>query len=282
MLGLFGKKKSDPKEELRAVLGECELPTFPAVVANVLQRVRDDEASSSEISDLVSSDPGLSVRLLGTVNSAAFALRHRVRAGAACGLLLLPFVALALPAVSVPVLPATTVAPIEVARLPAADPVRSLPAAEAWHPLVALAEPDEEVVPKPDEGAPSAAGATRSAGRPADPSGASSIWSSPGKPPSRTSAVAVGIVSNRPGPATWPPWPRGGARCGSEYCAQAQGVSNTRDGEIGGETHPPDLEQYTTVIPCGQVSIRHRYLLAKLSCPSVSHSILNRARVSFP
>jgi HD-like signal output (HDOD) protein len=78
VLSLF-KKKTDPKEKLRSALGEIELPTFPTVVASALERVRDDEASTPEISDLLSSDPGLSVRLLGTVNSASFALRHRVR-----------------------------------------------------------------------------------------------------------------------------------------------------------------------------------------------------------
>lgn len=79
MLGLFKKKKKDAKESLRVALGDIELPTFPSVVTCALDRVRDDEASTAEISDLLASDPGLSVRLLGTVNSAAFAMRHRVR-----------------------------------------------------------------------------------------------------------------------------------------------------------------------------------------------------------
>jgi len=61
------------------MLGDCKLPAFRAIVSTALERVRDDAASSAEIADLMSSDPGLSVRLLGTVNSAAFALRHQVR-----------------------------------------------------------------------------------------------------------------------------------------------------------------------------------------------------------
>lgn len=79
MLRMLRRKKSDPRKGLRAVLGEVELPTFPAVVTTALERVRDEDVSFDEMADLMSSDPGLSVRLLGTVNSAAFAMRHRVR-----------------------------------------------------------------------------------------------------------------------------------------------------------------------------------------------------------
>jgi HD-like signal output (HDOD) protein len=79
MLKLFKKKTADPKEELKAVLGDYELPSFPAIVMSALERIRDEDASLSSIADLMSSDPGLTVRLLGTVNSAAFGLKHTVR-----------------------------------------------------------------------------------------------------------------------------------------------------------------------------------------------------------
>lgn len=79
MLKLFKRKASDPKEELRAVLGDYDLPCFPAIIMSALERIRDNEASLASIADLMSSDPGLSVRLIGTVNSAAFGLRHTVR-----------------------------------------------------------------------------------------------------------------------------------------------------------------------------------------------------------
>ena len=79
MLELFKKKPADPRKELKGILGDCELPSFPAIVTTVLERVRDPDSATAEIADLMSSDPGLSVRLLGTVNSAAFALRHEVR-----------------------------------------------------------------------------------------------------------------------------------------------------------------------------------------------------------
>jgi len=79
MLSLFKKKKANPKDEIRAVLGDVELPTFPGTVAKVLERIRDEDVSFVEISDLLAGDPGLTVRLLGTVNSAAFALRQTVK-----------------------------------------------------------------------------------------------------------------------------------------------------------------------------------------------------------
>ena len=78
MLNIFKKKQIDPKEQMKAVLGEYQLQSFPVIVMNALEKVRDADASNPEISDLVATDPGLSVRLLTTVNSAAYALRHKV------------------------------------------------------------------------------------------------------------------------------------------------------------------------------------------------------------
>lgn len=78
MLSFFKKKKIDPGERIKTVLGDYELPSFPAIVMNALEKVRDADASNSEIADLVVTDPGISVRLLTTVNSAAYALRHKV------------------------------------------------------------------------------------------------------------------------------------------------------------------------------------------------------------
>ena len=78
MLNIFKKKQIDPKEQMKAVLGDYELPSFPVIILNALEKVRDAEASGAEISELVATDPGLSVRLLTTVNSAAYALKHKI------------------------------------------------------------------------------------------------------------------------------------------------------------------------------------------------------------
>jgi HD-like signal output (HDOD) protein len=79
MLTSLWRKKVDPQQRLREVLGDEALPSFPAVVLNALQRVREPDCDLSEVANVVANDPGLSVQVLRTVNSAALALRHRVR-----------------------------------------------------------------------------------------------------------------------------------------------------------------------------------------------------------
>lgn len=68
----FFKSKVDPKEKLGKVLKGYQLPSFPAVVMQILQKIRSPYASASDIAQSLSLDPGLSVKLLGIANSAAF------------------------------------------------------------------------------------------------------------------------------------------------------------------------------------------------------------------
>jgi len=77
-LGRSAEKK-DPKKVLRSVLGEYSLPSFSTVVLDTLEKLRDPEATPATIGKTLSADPGLSVRVLSTVNSAAYALRREVR-----------------------------------------------------------------------------------------------------------------------------------------------------------------------------------------------------------
>ncbi len=77
MFKLF-KRKPDPRENLRSVLGEQRLPSFPNLLWNVLEKLRDPEASMGEIGRLLSLDPGLSVKLLRTVNCAGTGVRKQV------------------------------------------------------------------------------------------------------------------------------------------------------------------------------------------------------------
>ena len=80
MLKLFQRKPAaTPEENLREVLGERELPTFPAVVTRALQSLRNLDAPLAEAGDSIEADPGLSVRVLRTVNSAALSMRHEIR-----------------------------------------------------------------------------------------------------------------------------------------------------------------------------------------------------------
>jgi HD-like signal output (HDOD) protein len=73
------RRNTDPKKELQKVLGTYTLPSFSTVVLSTLERIRDPEATPSAIGDMLSADPGLSVRILGSVNSAAYAVRREVK-----------------------------------------------------------------------------------------------------------------------------------------------------------------------------------------------------------
>ena len=55
-----------------------EISTLPDVLAAVLQAFEDPNASARHLSEIVSSDPALAVRVLRRVNSAQFALRSRL------------------------------------------------------------------------------------------------------------------------------------------------------------------------------------------------------------
>ncbi|MDJ0890775.1 MAG: HDOD domain-containing protein [Gammaproteobacteria bacterium] len=79
MLSLFRTKRAERGADLHPVVSKYELPSFPALILRALEKVRDENAALSEIAELVSADPGLSARLLRTVNSSAYCLRHKVQ-----------------------------------------------------------------------------------------------------------------------------------------------------------------------------------------------------------
>ncbi|MGL1931312.1 MAG: HDOD domain-containing protein [Desulfotalea sp.] len=74
----FFSKKTDPKAELKEVLEDYELPSFPSVVMQILQEIRNPESSSATISTVLALDPGLSVKLLRLANSVAFSPTNNV------------------------------------------------------------------------------------------------------------------------------------------------------------------------------------------------------------
>ncbi len=74
----FFAKKTNPKAKLKKILKGYELPSFPAVVMQILQKIRSPYSSISSISDSLSLDPGLSVKVLGIANSAAFSPSKKV------------------------------------------------------------------------------------------------------------------------------------------------------------------------------------------------------------
>ncbi len=74
----FFKNKVDPKAKLKKILKGYQLPSFPVVVMQILQKIRGPYVSASDIAQSLSLDPGLSVRLLGIANSAAFSPINKV------------------------------------------------------------------------------------------------------------------------------------------------------------------------------------------------------------
>lgn len=74
----FFKNKVDPKARLKKVLKGYQLPSFPAVVMQILQKIRSPYSSASDIAVSLSLDPGLSVRLLRIANSAAFSPINKI------------------------------------------------------------------------------------------------------------------------------------------------------------------------------------------------------------
>ena len=78
MLKFFARKDADPQAQLKEVFDGSALPTFPAIYLEALQQVRDRTSSAAALADVLALDPWLTMRLLGTVNSAAFGLRSPV------------------------------------------------------------------------------------------------------------------------------------------------------------------------------------------------------------
>ncbi len=78
MFKFLQRKNIDPKAQLQKVLGDYELPTFPVIAQQVMEKIRDPEVSIASVSELIEKDPGLSMGVLRTVNSVAFSPRKRV------------------------------------------------------------------------------------------------------------------------------------------------------------------------------------------------------------
>ena len=74
----FFKSKADPKEKLKKTLKGYELPSFPAVVMQILQKIRSPYSSAATIAESLALDPGISVKLLRIANSAAFSPTKKV------------------------------------------------------------------------------------------------------------------------------------------------------------------------------------------------------------
>lgn len=74
----FFKNKVDPKAKLKKVLKGYQLPSFPALILQILQKIRNPLSSAADIAQSLALDPGLSARLLSIANSAAFSPKSRI------------------------------------------------------------------------------------------------------------------------------------------------------------------------------------------------------------
>ena len=70
--------ESDIKKVLR--LDGNKLPSFPQVAAKLLELSKDESASLADLSKIVETDPGISVRVLEIVNSAMYGLGRKITA----------------------------------------------------------------------------------------------------------------------------------------------------------------------------------------------------------
>jgi HD-like signal output (HDOD) protein len=71
-------KENGAGGELRRVLGNVDLPTIPALVTAAIEQVSSPDCDLRQVAETVGRDPGLSARLLTTVNSAAYAPRNPI------------------------------------------------------------------------------------------------------------------------------------------------------------------------------------------------------------
>jgi HD-like signal output (HDOD) protein len=72
------KKKENPRSELKKLLGSYEISTFPNTVMKVLDMLRDPDVSLNVIGEEMLMDPGMHIKMLRMVNSAAFGLASKV------------------------------------------------------------------------------------------------------------------------------------------------------------------------------------------------------------
>jgi len=74
MIGWMLKRSRDPARELKDLLEGYTLPSFRTQVLSTLRLLRDEDATVEQIAEQIELDPGMHVRVLRTVNAAAFGL----------------------------------------------------------------------------------------------------------------------------------------------------------------------------------------------------------------
>jgi HD-like signal output (HDOD) protein len=78
MFSFLKKKKVDPQASLKKILGDYEMPSFSSAVMETMQRIRNPESCAQDVAEVLSLDPGLTVRVLQIANSAAFSPARKI------------------------------------------------------------------------------------------------------------------------------------------------------------------------------------------------------------
>lgn len=78
MFSFFKRSEKDPAKQLKALLGDYQLPGFPNVVMEVLSMLRDPHVEIADVADKVQMDLDMSVKILRLTNSAAFGLSTKI------------------------------------------------------------------------------------------------------------------------------------------------------------------------------------------------------------
>ncbi len=78
MLSILKKRSKSNGSDLRDLLNGYEIPSFSTAVINILGLLRDPESSMNDIARQLEIDPGMHIKVLKTVNSAAFGLSTKV------------------------------------------------------------------------------------------------------------------------------------------------------------------------------------------------------------
>ncbi len=78
MLKLKRGKSTSSNAALRTALGRAELPMIPGLVTEAIEQLHKPDCELIDVAKTMSVDPGLSARLLTTVNSAAYSPRNPV------------------------------------------------------------------------------------------------------------------------------------------------------------------------------------------------------------
>ncbi|MCP4291051.1 MAG: HDOD domain-containing protein [bacterium] len=78
MLNLFKKKKSNSQGAMQELLNNYELPSFPSLIIEVLSDLRNPSQSLGAIATKLEGDPGMTVKILRSVNVASFGVSREV------------------------------------------------------------------------------------------------------------------------------------------------------------------------------------------------------------